>query len=303
MFEAESRAKNLGRRPVLHNRPAVHHGHSIGKPRDNPDVVTDQQRRDSEFRLELGQQTDDLGLDRGVQPGGGLVRDEEGRLGRERHRDHGPLTHAARQAVRIIVEPQTRRIHPDPLEPVEGALLGLLRILRRGVQPDGLGDLVADGHERIERRLWILEDHGDFLPSYLSHDALDLFAPAGLILGDLHDPAVLLPQGDVMFEVMEQVSLAPVVSERDLAADHARAGVEQPHDRERRDALAAAALADHAEGLAPRDRHRHPIHRANEGPLASRVEVGAQVLDLEKRRAHYFPALPSRMPFSPSPNR
>src|SRR2546426_12090607 len=104
-------------------------------------------------------------------------------------------------------------------------------MFRRRVQSDGLGDLVADGHERIERRLWILEDHGDFLPSYLSHDALDLFAPAGLILGDLHDPAVLLPQSDVMFEVMEQVSLAPVGSERDLATDHARAGVERSEER------------------------------------------------------------------------
>ena len=302
MLGGEPGREDIGRRAVLHDRPAVHHRDVVGEPRDRSDVVTDQQRGDAELRFELGQQPHDFGLDRGVQPSGGLVRDEEGRLGRERHRDHRPLTHAARQPVGMVFEPQARRIDLDPLEPVERPLLRFPRAFRPRVQANGLGDLVPDASEGIERRLRALEDHGDFLPPHRRHDALDGFPPAGLVLGHLHDPAVAFLQADVLFEILEQVVLGPVHSESDRAADHARAGADQARDRERGDALAAAALAHHAEGLAPGDRQRHAIHRANERLLAPGVEVGAQVLDLEQRRSH-FPPLSSRMLFSPSPNR
>ncbi len=42
-----------------------------------------------------------LGLDRRVEPGRGLVEDEERRVLRERHRDHDALLHPAGELVRV----------------------------------------------------------------------------------------------------------------------------------------------------------------------------------------------------------
>jgi hypothetical protein len=51
--------------------------------------------------LQPGQQVEDLGLDGSVQCGGRLVRDDQLRAQRERHRDHRALPHAAGELVRV----------------------------------------------------------------------------------------------------------------------------------------------------------------------------------------------------------
>ena len=52
-----------------------------------------------------GQLLQDLPLGDHVQRGGRLVHDHDLRLQRQRHRDHDPLPHAARQLVRIAAQP------------------------------------------------------------------------------------------------------------------------------------------------------------------------------------------------------
>ena len=52
-----------------------------------------------------GQQVHHRLLRRDVEAGGRLVGDQQGRLAGDRHRDHDALAHAARQFVRIGVEP------------------------------------------------------------------------------------------------------------------------------------------------------------------------------------------------------
>jgi len=49
----------------------------------------------------------------------------------------------------MIIEPQTRRIDLDPLEPVERPLLRFPRVFRPRVQANGLGDLVTDASEGL----------------------------------------------------------------------------------------------------------------------------------------------------------
>ena len=100
MFLLVPRCEDVLRRAGLHHRAAVHHGDAVGQPRDDADVVADQHGRDAELGLQLRQQVHDLGLDRGVEARGRLVGDQERRLAGQRHGDHGPLAHAARQAVR-----------------------------------------------------------------------------------------------------------------------------------------------------------------------------------------------------------
>ena len=59
-------------------------------------------------RLELPQELQDLRLDGDVERRRRLVRDQEVGLVGERHRDHHPLALAARELVRIRVEPRAR---------------------------------------------------------------------------------------------------------------------------------------------------------------------------------------------------
>ena len=80
-------------------------------------------------------------------------------FGRQRHGDHHALAHAARQLVRVLAwrarlasGMPTRREHLD--RPVQAS-----RGSTGGVQLDRLGDLVADGVDRVERGHRLLEDH------------------------------------------------------------------------------------------------------------------------------------------------
>src|SRR5262249_47463273 len=75
------------------------------------------------------------------------------------------------------------------------------------------------------------------------------------------------------------------------------------HDRERRDALAAAGFADDRQGLAGLDLERHAVDRAHD--TVAREEMGLEILDLENgghrhiRRA----SRGSRWSRRPSPSR
>ena len=55
----------------------------------------------SKLRLEVGDELEDLGLDRRVEPRGRLVHDEQAGVPRERHRDDHPLLHAAAELMRV----------------------------------------------------------------------------------------------------------------------------------------------------------------------------------------------------------
>src|SRR6266700_1207600 len=97
---------------------------------------------------------------------------------------------------------------------------------------DGIGDLLADGTDRIERRTRILEDHrhrgtmqiAEITPRYL-HDVL---------------PA------------------KPNIACRDPPR-----GIEQPRYRKAGDGFARSALANEAEHLTLTQRQRYSTHRLN----------------------------------------
>ena len=138
-----------------------------------------------------------------------------------------------------------------------------------GMELDGLGDLSAHGHEGVHRRLRVLEDHGDLLAPDLAHDVLGRSAASRPRPSHGHDLAVPHRELHEIVQILQQVLLDPVGLEPDLAGDDARPRADEPHDRQRRDALAAAALADHAERLALGDLEAHAVHGADEGLLAA----------------------------------
>src|SRR5712691_508466 len=125
---------------------------------------------------------------------------------------------------------------------------------------DRFGDLITDAEDRIERGHRLLEDHRDVVAANLLH----------LLLREL-----------------EQI-LAP---ELDLALGDLRVLLQQPHDRQRADALAAARLPHQSDGPAGGDREVEPSHRAH--GAAVHVELHVQVIDLQDRTAllSYVPRL------------
>ena len=118
----------------------------------------DQDQRQARLALQVAQQVEDLRLHGHVERGGRFVGDQQLRARRQRHRDHDALAHAAREFVRIGVEPAARRRDLHLLEQFERAL-PRLGPAEPAAPAQHLGDLRADAHDRIERGHRLLEDH------------------------------------------------------------------------------------------------------------------------------------------------
>ena len=119
----------------------------------------DEQHRHAVFRLEIGEQLQDLRLHGDVERGGRLVGDEQVRPVGERHGDHHALALAAGKLMRIGAETRGR---------IDDADLGQKRDHLRArrsraaaMQGDDLADLPLDRMQRIERGHRLLEDHRD----------------------------------------------------------------------------------------------------------------------------------------------
>ena len=246
---ARRREELRGRR--LLDRVAVeHHDDAIGDLGDHAHVVRDERDRHPLLVLQHLDQLEDLGLDRDVERGGRLVGDQQLRLARERHRDHHALAHAAGEPVRILVQSRRRGRNAHALENAQRLGLGL-RAIEAAMVDERLGDLEAEREHRIQARHRLLEDHRDQVAAHLAH----------LLFGKLQQIAAF---------------------EQDLAGRAAVGGRQQPHDRERGDALARARFADDRHRLARRDLERNALHDGD--PRLVDAERGRQVAHGEYRR-------------------
>src|SRR5215207_10121417 len=118
------------------------------------------------------------------------------------------------------------------------------------MQDQRLGNLLADGHHRIERRHRLLEDHRDLVAAHAPH---------------------------LLFADLEEIAPAQLDRTRD---DAARRIGDEPHQRQRRHALAAARFAHDCQGLARSDVEVDAVDRLDDA--LPRIEPGAEVFDLEK---------------------
>jgi hypothetical protein len=175
--------------------------------------VRDQHDRGAGPGLELAHQVEDLRLDRDVQRGRRLVGDQEPRLAGERHRDHHPLPHPTGKLVRVLEDAALRLWHPHQPKHLDRAGAGLLA-RKPAVQDQRFGDLVADGQDRIQRRHRLLEDHGYGVAANLAHLGL---------------------------RQVEQIATLEHHASVDGASGRRR---DQAQEGKRRDAFAAAGLAD-----------------------------------------------------------
>ena len=113
------RLVDLLARPDLDDLAQVHHGDAIRDVADDRQVVGDEEVREPELVLELGEQVDDLRLNRDVERRHRLVQDHQLRVQGKRASDADPLALApgelVRKAVRVLgAEPDgaQKLLHP-----------------------------------------------------------------------------------------------------------------------------------------------------------------------------------------------
>ena len=75
----------------LYNPALIHDHRVVTEVPDDPQIVTDEQQRQSPLFLEFNQQIEDLCLDTDVQCCYSLVTNEQLWIGSERAGDHNPL--------------------------------------------------------------------------------------------------------------------------------------------------------------------------------------------------------------------
>ena len=101
---------------VLDHTSGVHHGDVVGHLRHDAQVVGDEDEAHAVPLAEPAEQVQDLGLDRHVERGRRFIRDQERGFVRDRHGDHGALTHTAGKFVRVLTYADLRLGHADGAE-------------------------------------------------------------------------------------------------------------------------------------------------------------------------------------------
>ena len=103
-------------------------------------------------------QLQDLGLDGYVECGGWLVGEQELGVTYEGERDQGALAHAAGKLVGVAIHLAGGVGQADKVKHFDGAVVGLGGV-NDLVLEDSLGDLLSDGHHRVNGAHRFLEDH------------------------------------------------------------------------------------------------------------------------------------------------
>ena len=196
----------------------IHDGDSIRGLSDDTEIMCNQKKGEPTSLSKLGQKIEGLGLDRDVKRCRRLVGNQKLRIACERHRDHRSLTHSTGHLVRVAAHARLGRRNGHIAQSLDRLVPGLAT-RHLPVQSDGLGNLLTDGIDRVERGHRNLKDHGDLVAAQGSHFAL--------------------------IEI-EQVATV----EDDLAAGNTPRGGDEPHQSERRCRLSAAGFPDEAESLA-----------------------------------------------------
>ena len=170
-------AKDLRDITGFHHFAAVHHHDPISDIGDDANVMGHDDDAQIAFPAQPFQQIKDLRLDRHIQRGCRLIRDDQIGIARKGQRDDHPLTHAARELVRIGAQPCLGLGDADLFQQFHRTGFGLGILQSRGFF-NRFNQLRADGHQGIERGLRILEDHPDPVAPDPAH--LVLVAPTQL---------------------------------------------------------------------------------------------------------------------------
>jgi hypothetical protein len=249
-------------RPQLDNASGIHHRNALGRLGNHAHVVRDQHHRRAARLREALEQRDDLGLDRHVERGGGLIGDDQLRLGGDGERDHDALAHAARELVRVVREARLRARDAHLGQELHRAA-PRFRPAQIEVRLDGLDELLAHRIKRIQRGERVLEHHADLAAAHAAH------------------------------LVLRQVVDAPSFQAH-LAPGDAPGRLEQVDHRHAGEGLAGAGLADHPEDFARGDGERHAVHGHQRSAPGRKLD--AQLVDFENHLSFGLSASRSQSP-------
>ena len=209
-----------------------------------------------EFFLEANQQIENLSLDRDIQRCRRFIRNQEFWTRGERHRNHGPLSQATGELMRILLHALLGRRNGNCPHDLDRPVVRFAprKIL---VRLDAFANLLTDGQHRIQGGHRLLKNHRNFSAADLAHVAVRSFQQISCRV------ATLTIAGRVP----------------DLSASNLPGRLNQPQNGQSRHALAATGLSHHPQGASAPQRERHIIHRAH-NTIAVR-KVNLQVLDSE----------------------
>ena len=134
----------------------VHHGDPVADVADHREVVRDEDVGEAELALQIGEQVDDLRLDRDVERRDRLVADDQLGAQREGAGDADPLSLAARELRREAVV--VLGVQADELHQLLHLAPPLLAV-RDAVDGERVADDRADAAARVQRAVGVLEDH------------------------------------------------------------------------------------------------------------------------------------------------
>ena len=229
-------AEDERRCALLHDPSRKHDRDPIGERGDDAQVVRDQQNREAALAPFAVDQPQDLELDGDIQCGGRLVGDQDLRIPAESGGDQYALRHSAGELEGVVPRAVLRLRDADLAEQLDDPP-ARVPPAHPEMQPQRLGNLRPRGRGRVEHALGLLEEHGG--------------APAP----DRVQLALGLRQHGV-------------AAEPHRAVRHLEAPRQQPHQRERGQALAATGLPDEGEHLPGGDLERYVLDERPELPMA-----------------------------------
>src|SRR6056297_1325613 len=239
---------------ALDDLAAIEHGYVVSHLRHHGQIVRDQDHRRALLGDLGAHEFQDLALDRHVESGCRLVRDDQTGPRQQGNRNHHPLPHATGKLVRIGLEPLRRAADTDAFEHFDTGRLPRLGV-QIGVQAKHLVHLPAHRMQRVERGHRVLKHHRNLAPAHLAQ------------LGFTGSDKVL------------------AIQQYFARFDLSRA-VDQPEDRKSDHRLSATGLAHEAHHLALPDLETHAVHRLYRSGKS--VKMGAQVTHGQKRLIGHF---------------
>ena len=162
------RAEDLADRTVLDRLAGVHDHDVIAHLGHDAQIVGDEDQPDAGVVLEIFQQIEILRLNRDIEAGGRLIGDDHLRAGRQSNGPRDALPHTPGHLVGILPHTHLRRGDTHRGEQLTDPRLERCAA-QMAVVVGGFSNLVLDGEERVQRRHWILQDHGDLVAAHRLH--------------------------------------------------------------------------------------------------------------------------------------
>jgi len=128
----------------------------------------DEEKAELHLAPQTIQQLQNLLLHGGVEGGGGLVGDQQVRIGGKHHVDHGALAQTAGKLMRKLLRANFGFRVGGAAQGIDGLAIHLRGFQLRLVRANRLFDLGADAHHRVQRGHGFLEDHGNFAAAHVS---------------------------------------------------------------------------------------------------------------------------------------